>query len=178
MSLILDGRKPLSSMNERYGQVVDFLYHEAELLDSCRHREWLELLADDITYQAPVRITTAHSLSDSALSDMDHFDEDGYSLQKRVERLDTEHAWAEDPPSRTRRFVMNIRCWLGDSPEELLARCNLLLFRSRGDIGPPDLLSAQRTDLLRDEGGSLRLARREILLDESVLRTQNLAVFL
>ena len=80
---------------------------------------------------------------------MAHFDEDRYSLMKRVERLETEHAWAEDPPSRTRRFVTNIRCWIGDSDDELVARSNLLLFRSRGDTLGPDLLSGQRTDLLR-----------------------------
>ena len=157
---------------------MDFLYHEAELLDDRRHREWFALLTEDVVYQAPVRITTAHSLADSTLEDMGHFDEDSYSLLKRVERLETEHAWAEDPPSRTRRFVTNIRCWEGDSPGDLLVRCNLLLFRSRGDVQEADLLSAQRTDLLRDEGGHLTIARREILLDESVLRTQNLAVFL
>ena len=54
----------------------------------------------------------------------------------------------------------------------------MLLFRSRGDTRAPDLLSAGRTDLLRETGDGLRLARREITVDESVLRTQNLAVFL
>lgn len=169
---------PVSSASEVYAQVVDFLYHEAELLDDRRHREWLALLTRDIVYRAPVRVTTPHSLADSALAGMAHFDEDHYSLTKRVERFETDHAWAEDPPSRTRRFVTNIRCWSGDRDGELIVRCNLLLFRSRGDVQAPDLLSAQRTDLLRYEDGKLKLAEREILLDESVLRTQNLAVFL
>jgi hypothetical protein len=39
-------------------------------------------------------------------------------------------------------------------------------------------VSAERADLLRRDGGRLRLARREIVVDEAVLRTQNLAVFL
>ena len=55
---------------------------------------------------------------------------------------------------------------------------NLLLFRSRGDIRDPDLLSARRDDVLRRGHDGLQLARREILVDESVLRTQNLAIFL
>jgi phthalate 3,4-dioxygenase beta subunit len=54
----------------------------------------------------------------------------------------------------------------------------LLLFRSRGDTREPDLISAGRTDLMRETGAGLRLARREITVDEAVLRTQNLAVFL
>ena len=31
---------------------------------------------------------------------MAHFDEDRYAVEKRVQRLLTDHAWTEDPPSR------------------------------------------------------------------------------
>jgi phthalate 3,4-dioxygenase subunit beta len=172
-----DGRTALSSVSDTYGRVVDFLFYEAELLDDRRHREWLALLSPDIVYRAPVRVTTPHTLKDSYLMGMAHFDEDYYSLSKRVERFETDHAWAEDPPSRTRRYVTNIRCWTGNEGE-IIARCNLLLFRSRGDVQSADLISARRTDLLRSKDGGFKLARREILFDESVLRTQNLAIFL
>jgi 3-phenylpropionate/cinnamic acid dioxygenase small subunit len=177
MPLSVDGHTPLSSGSDTYSRVVDFLYSEAELLDERRHREWLALLTEDIVYRAPVRVTKAHTLADSCLATMAHFDEDYYSLTKRVERFETEHAWAEDPPSRTRRYVTNVRCWQGGDGA-IVARCNLLLFRSRGDVHGPDLLSAQRTDLLRWQDGVLKIARREILFDEAVLRTHNLAVFL
>ena len=177
MQLTVEG-PALSSVSETYGKVVDFLYYEASLLDERRHREWLALLAKDVVYRAPVRVTKAHTLADSYLPDMAHFDEDYYSLTKRVERFETGHAWAEDPPSRTRRHLTNIRCWQRTDTQDILARCNLLLFRSRGDVQAPDLVSAQRTDLLRLEEGAFTIARREILFDESVLRTHNLAVFL
>ena len=161
-----------------YHEVVDWLYAEADILDRRDLRAWLDLLTDDIRYVVPVRVTTAHTLDGSALSDMAHFDEDRYSLHKRVERFETEHAWAEDPPSRTRHFVTNVRCREGESPGELEVESNLLLFRSRGDVREPDLLSGRRNDTLRRTPDGLRLARREVVLDESVLRTQNLAVFL
>jgi phthalate 3,4-dioxygenase subunit beta len=177
MELTGDRRAAVSSVSETYGRVVDFHFFEAELLDDRRHREWLALLTRDIVYRAPVRVTTPHTLNDSYLTGMAHFDEDYHSLSKRVERFETDHAWAEDPPSRTRRYITNIRCWTGDG-SDIIARCNVLLFRSRGDVQSADLLSAQRTDLLRPEGDGFKLARREILFDESVLRTQNLAVFL
>jgi 3-phenylpropionate/cinnamic acid dioxygenase small subunit len=61
---------------------------------------------------------------------------------------------------------------------DLRVESALLLFRSRGDTREPSLISAGRTDLLRATPDGLRLARREITVDESVLRTQNLAVFL
>jgi 3-phenylpropionate/cinnamic acid dioxygenase small subunit len=176
MQLTVEG-PALSSVSDTHGKVVDFLYYEAALLDERRHREWLALLTKDVVYCAPVRVTKAHTLADSYLTDMAHFDEDYFSLSKRVERFETDHAWAEDPPSRTRRHLTNIRCWQRTG-SEIVARCNLLLFRSRGDVQAPELVSAQRTDLLRLQEGELRIARREILFDESVLRTHNLAVFL
>jgi 3-phenylpropionate/cinnamic acid dioxygenase small subunit len=108
---------------------------------------------------------------------MGHFDEDLYALRKRVQRLATEHAWTEDPPSRTRHFITNVRTFR-NGPAALLVESALLLFRSRGDTRAPDLVSAGRADLLRETSDGLRLARREISVDESVLRTQNLAVFL
>ena len=156
--------------------VEQWLTHEAELLDNRRYRDWLGLLTDDVVYRMPVRVTSAHSLDDSTLEDMDHFDEDRYSLVKRVERFETEHAWTEDPPSRTRHYVTNVR--VREEGDELVVKSYLLLFRSRGDVREPDLVSAERTDLLRRVDGELRLARREVLVDESVLRTQNLAVFI
>jgi phthalate 3,4-dioxygenase subunit beta len=83
---------------ELHFRVQQWLIEEAELLDNRRYRDWLALLTDDVVYKMPVRVTSAHSLEDSTLADMDHFDEDRYSLEKRVERFETEHAWAEDPP--------------------------------------------------------------------------------
>lgn len=168
----------VSFVSDVYGGVLEFLYREAELLDWRRHHEWLAMLAEEIVYRMPVRATSAHSLDDSLRVGMAHFDEDLYSLKKRVERFDTEHAWTEDPPSRTRRFVTNARCWRGESDDELLVATSLLLFRSRGDIREPDLISAERQDVLRSVDGELLLAHREIAVDESVLRTQNLGVFL
>ena len=54
----------------------------------------------------------------------------------------------------------------------------MLLFRSRGDVREPSIVSAGRDYVLRDEAGTWRLARRTIMVDESVLRMQNLAIFL
>jgi phthalate 3,4-dioxygenase beta subunit len=154
-----------------------FLVEEAALLDAADYAGWLGLLCEDIRYLMPVRVTTARGADFDSLADMGHFDEDMYALRKRVQRLATDHAWTEDPPSRTRHFVTNVRTFR-HAPGELRVQSALLLFRSRGDTREADLLSAGRADLLRDTADGLRLARREITVDESVLRTQNLAVFL
>lgn len=171
-------RKMLPFTDERHIHAQEFMVWEAELLDNRRYRDWLALLTEDVLYRMPVRITAAHSLEDSVLHGMDHFNEDRYSLEKRVERFETEHAFTEDPPSRTRHFVTNLRTRLGDADDELVAQTYVLVFRSRLDVREPSWLAGERTDLLRRDGAGLRLARRDILIDESVLRTQNLAVFL
>jgi phthalate 3,4-dioxygenase subunit beta len=168
-----------------------WLAWEAELLDHRRYEDWLHLLADDIAYRMPVQVTTANATIGPVLGDMMHFDEDRYTLGLRVERLLGRHAWTEDPASRTRRFVTNVRVTPpadGAEPgdvREVEVRSYLLLFRSRGDERQADLVSAERTDRLRrsrldetDDDDDWRLVRRHITVDEAVLRTQNLAVFL
>ena len=173
----LDTTALARSSVDDHTNVTMFLVDEAEALDRGAYREWLDFLTDDIVYRVPVRVTVAHTLANSFLNGMDHFLEDRYSLEKRVERFETDHAWTEDPPSRTRRFVTNVRVWKrGDGT--LLAKSYLLLFRSRGDVREPDWISAERTDVLRTADERLRIAERLVIVDESVLRTQNLAVFL
>jgi phthalate 3,4-dioxygenase subunit beta len=169
--------RPLPYGDPAHLAAHQFLVEEAALLDAADYASWLDLLCEDIRYVMPVRVTTARGAGFDSLTDMGHFDEDMYALRKRVQRLATDHAWTEDPPSRTRHFVTNVRAFRHRTGE-LRVESALLLFRSRGDTREPDLISAGRTDLLRETGDGLRLARREIIVDESVLRTQNLAVFL
>lgn len=174
----ITGERPRPAGIEVHYEVSQFLAFEAGLLDAQRYSEWLELMAPDVVYKMPVRVTTARGSGDHPLGGMAHFDEDHYTLSKRVARLISERAWTEDPPSRTRRFVTNVQVSaLGDGPQ-LQAQSYLLLFRSRLDVRPPEWVSAGRRDVLRRDGGGLRLARREITVDEAVLRTQNLAIFL
>lgn len=157
------------------GEVEAFLYHEAELLDDGRFRDWLGLLTDDVRYRVPVRIVKERG-ADGVSSEMFHLDEDRDSLELRVDRIDTGFAWAEDPPSRLRHFVTNVR--VREQGDDLAVRSSLLVYRSRWDRPAHDLLSGERHDLLRrvDEGG-LRLAERTVVLDSTTLPTLNLAFF-
>jgi 3-phenylpropionate/cinnamic acid dioxygenase small subunit len=170
--------RPVTVDVATYVDVVQWLTWEAELLDARELRTWLSLLDPEIRYRMPVRVTTDRAAAnEEARGAMDHFDEDRYSLTKRVERLEGDHAWAEDPPSRTRRFVTNVRVRpMGD--DEVEARSYLLLYRSRGDVRPADILSAERTDRLRRRPDGWALVARHITVDDAVLRTQNLALFL
>jgi hypothetical protein len=63
-------------------------------------------------------------------------------------------------------------------PQEYSVRSYLLVTRSRFNFDQFDLISAERRDLLRVAGNDFKLVRREILLDQAVLGTPNLAIFL
>ncbi|MGW5105994.1 3-phenylpropionate/cinnamic acid dioxygenase subunit beta [Nocardia sp. NPDC004123] len=155
-----------------------WLIEEAYLLDRQDYTAWLEALTEDIHYFMPIKVTTALGSGYDTAKRMAHFDEDKYSLSRRVARFHTEHAWTEDPPSRIRHHLSNIRTFATPTEQELVVESAVLLFRSRGDVSEPSLISAGRSDLLRREGDTWRLARRHVSVDESVLRTQNLAIFL
>jgi len=168
----------LSFGDPRHLELSRWLVEEAYALDDQRYEEWLDTLAEDIHYLMPVRVTTALGAGYTTSPGMAHWDENKYSLSRRVARFLTEHAWTEDPPSRLRHYVTNIRTFESDVEGELIADSAVLLFRSRGDTNPGSTISAQREDVLRLVDGRYQLARRVILVDESVLRTQNLAIFL
>jgi phthalate 3,4-dioxygenase subunit beta len=156
-----------------------FLVEEATILDAGDWARWLGLLTDDVRYVMPVRVTTVRDAGFDGRADMAHFDEDRYSLEKRVQRLLTDHAWTEDPRSRTRHLVTNVRCFPGPVDGDVTAESTVLLFRSRADDREPEWVCAHRRDVLRADGADeLRLADRRITVQEAVLRTQNLAIFL
>ena len=164
--------------DQRHLTAHRWLVDEAYLLDTQDYATWLTLLTDDIRYVMPVRVTTALAAGFDTARGMAHFDEDKYSLDRRVARFATEHAWTEDPPSRLRHHLSNVRTFATTDPDHLVVESATLLFRSRGDVREAALVSAGREDLLRRAGDDWLLARRTILVDDSVLRTQNLAIFL
>jgi 3-phenylpropionate/cinnamic acid dioxygenase small subunit len=176
--VVTRARVPVGSTT--YNEVLEFLYDEAALLDHQRFDEWAALLAEDLSYTAPLRVTrTGAEKGNTIVRSTKHFDDDYLSIMGRLGRLKTKSAWAEDPPSRTRRLITNILVWQADKPDELEVRSYLLLARSRYENYEYQLLSAERNDRLRRApGGGFKLARREILVDQSTLGVPNLAVFL
>ena len=170
--------RPLSYGDPAHLAAHQFLVEEAALLDAGDYAGWIGLICEDIRYVMPVRVTTARGAGFDSLAGMGHFDEDAYALRKRVQRLATDHAWTEDPPSRLRHFITNVRTFECDDDAHLLVESAELLFRSRGDVNESALVSCGREDLLRRSGDRWKLAARTIMADESVLRMQNLAVFL
>jgi len=163
-----------------YNEVLDFLYDEAEILDNLRLGEWVQLLTKDIEYNAPLRHTrSAAEFSKTYSRNVQHLHENYGSLLMRVRRItDTKSAWGEDPPSRIKRLVTNVRVFRIDNSDDLKVESYVLLTRNRFDFDYFDLIPCVRHDVLRRESGMLKLARREVLLDQVVIGTPNLGVIL
>jgi len=157
--------------------VLDFLYREAELVDAGRFEEWLDLMTDDVEYQMPARLTRERGEAPDRSTQMQYFWDDRATLELRVRRLRTEFAWAEDPPSRTRHFISNVRIAPSLLPDALEVHSYVLIYRNRGDAAHYELISGERHDLLRRSEGTLKLARREFLVDQAMLSVKNLGIF-
>lgn len=158
----------------------DFLYREALALDERRFRDWLEYLADDIRYEVPVRVTR-EALADWELAPTSRiFDDTKATLEVRVQRLETDFAWAEQPPSRTRHFVTNVVVDPGDVENEYLVQSNCFIYRSRGDEPTPSFYSLFRKDTVRrtSTAPGWEIARRWAAFDQSLINAHNMSIFI
>jgi 3-phenylpropionate/cinnamic acid dioxygenase small subunit len=165
--------------------VAEFLYREADLLDERRFREWLDLLADDIVYFMPMRRNVKfgqHAEHENTRQGegISWFDEDKWTLTKRVEQILTGVHYAEEPLSRICHMVTNVRVLEASpsfaDPEEVTVRCRFLVYQNRVERETYTFVG-RRTDLLRRAGDDWLIARREIILDQNVLQAKNLTAF-
>lgn len=158
-----------------YGEILQFLYQEAEFLDDCRFREWLGLFTEDIRYTMPVRTTQFRSRG-AGFQDVAFIEDNFNSLTTRVERLLTDTAWAETPPSRTRHFITNVLVQPGQRTNEFAVRSSFMVTRSRGSQGYQMFTGLREDTLRRLPSGELRIAYRSILVDQTVITSTNLSI--
>jgi 3-phenylpropionate/cinnamic acid dioxygenase small subunit len=167
---------PVPMTSPLYAEVMAWLFEEADLLDRNDFYAWLERLAPDLHYTMPVRSTVRRADGAGISTTNHHFDDTLGSLTIRARRFLEATEWAEDPPSRTRRFVTNIRVQ-DPGGDELSAQSYLLVLRSRLDAPTFEFICCERRDVFRRTEEGLRLSRREIIVDQSNLGTVNLALF-
>lgn len=173
------GRR-IPSSDPVHCQLADFLVDEAYLLDEERFEAWLETLSKDILYSMPIRQTFARREKSVRPGSTSYWFYDRFDiLQFKVRRpLDTDTAFVEDPPSRVRRLVSNVRVFETETPDAYFVQSCVLVRRNRGDAHLSDELSVRRDDIITFTSEGLRLSRRTIQLDQAVLGMSNLAIFL
>jgi 3-phenylpropionate/cinnamic acid dioxygenase small subunit len=163
----------------------DFLYAEADMLDERRFRDWLNLLAEDIVYFMPIRRNVKfgqHAQRENTVqgSGISWFDEDKWTLTKRVDQILTGVHYAEEPLSRVSHMVSNVQIRRVipslDDPREVEVRCRFLVYQNRVEYESYTFVG-KRTDLIRKTPDGWKIARREIVLDQNVLLAKNLSTF-
>ncbi|MEH7237804.1 aromatic-ring-hydroxylating dioxygenase subunit beta [Bacillus sp. JJ1562] len=160
-------------------EIKDFLDYEAMLLDDYHLLwNWFSLLTDDFLYEVPVRVARERHSNQSLFPEGSYHQQDNkFFILKRLERLETEKAWAEESPSRLRRVISGVIVMPGNDENHYLVRSSFILYRGRDKIDG-DILAGQRHDVLRrDENGGFKLARRVVYLDHTTLPTRNLGFF-
>lgn len=165
--------------------IEDVYYHEAGLLDERRFRDWLELLTDDVSYFMPIRRNVkfgqqAARENTKRGEGISWFDEDKWTLTKRVDQILTGVHYAEEPLSRITHMVSNVQI-KGvrpdvDAARELDVASRFLVYQNRVEY-ETYIFVGRRNDTLRLTDHGWRIARREILLEQNILLAKNLTTF-
>ncbi|KRB83484.1 hypothetical protein ASE07_23775 [Noviherbaspirillum sp. Root189] len=143
------------------------LYHEAELLDQWKLREWAALFTEDGQYLIPPTDKPEGEPGEVLYLVYD----DRHRLEQRAERLLKKTAHAEYPRSRTRRLISNVQVKESTNGTTRIV-CNFVVYRSREDR--VDVYPGHAVyDVKEDEGGNLRISMKKAVLDTETLRTQN-----
>jgi p-cumate 2,3-dioxygenase beta subunit len=144
--------------------VEDFLFLEAELLDGWQLDEWLGLFEPGGTYRLPATDAPDSDPDTSLFLISDDWDR----LQARVKRLKSRNAHVENPHSRTRRLIGNVRVAAGEEPGTVRARANFAVYRLRYEHN--DVYIGRYDHLLVSDGATLRFRHRKAVLDLEALR--------
>ncbi|WP_280192064.1 3-phenylpropionate/cinnamic acid dioxygenase subunit beta [Delftia sp. PS-11] len=159
-------------------QLEQVLYREARLLDEERWDDWLALMEQDIHYWMPAveNRRRADRLGAWEPGRGAYFDDSMRELKIRVARFKQPSAWAEDPPTRHVHVISNIEVHATQAADTFCVHSTFVNYRSRGE-SDNDLLLGRREDLWRHADGCFRLARRKILITQSLLMSKNLNTF-
>src|SRR5580704_6236382 len=131
--------------------LIDFVFHEARLIDQHRFEEWLDLFADDGCYWMPLewgqtdpRLTTSLMYEDKLL------------LKIRVERLKGDRTFSQKPGSRCHHLLQTPQIDHRDEAENRYQTWTPVHYvETRGD--EQMLLAAWMTHHLAVEDGAIRI---------------------
>ena len=119
--------------------LIDFVVHEARLLDAKRYEEWNALFTDDAFYWVPLVPDQEDGINHTS-----HLYEDKLLRELRIERLKSPRAFSQQPPSRCHHLLQT-------PTVEMLRR------------GGQPLRGAHRVPLHRVAGRRTAVLRRHLL---------------
>jgi p-cumate 2,3-dioxygenase beta subunit len=152
------------------GQVEDFLYAEAALLDDWRLSEWFALFAEGATYQAP---TAGAPEDDDPTRSLFYIADDYVRLRERIGRLNKKEAHAEYPRSRVRHMISNVRI-TAEGAGASDVTCNFVVYRAKnGKVDTYFGHSLYTIDWSRDDW---KIKAKRVVLDMDMLYPGKLSI--
>jgi len=148
------------------GEVEDFLFHEAALLDDWKLTEWVALFEPGATYHVPP--AGAAEDADPATS-LFYVADDYHRLTERVKRLLKRTAHVEYPHSLCRHMVSNVRI-TGGVDREFCVTSNFATYRSKR--GRTELYFGHHRYVLTLANGDIRIRQKTSFLDSDDIAEQ------
>lgn len=143
--------------------IEDFLYHEASLLDQWRLDDWGELLTDDACYLIPPNDVPNGDPNNTLFHVADNIER----IRSRIKRLKSRHTHAENPHSRTRRLITNVRI-TNRTEQHIEVTANFLVMRYRRNEQIRQYVGVYEYKLTV-QNGDLKIAERKVILDSEEL---------
>jgi 3-phenylpropionate/cinnamic acid dioxygenase small subunit len=150
---------------EQKKEIEELLYREAALLDEHRFDDWLALFTDDVEYLVPLR---EHVQGEVDPAGHPVIKDDKMMLELRAKKHQSGMSHVEIPRSMTAHLVTNILIEEGRAPDECEVSSAFLVRQAR-KIRDEAWWVGRRRDRLRRVDGTWRIARREVLLDATLL---------
>ena len=111
---------------------------------------------------------------------MSWFNEDKWTVAKRIEQIRTGVHFAEEPLSRTSHLITNVQIQAADpdaaAAQRVETSCRFLVYQNRVEHETYQFVG-KRYDTLVKVDMAWQVLRREIILDQNVLQAKNLSTF-
>ena len=161
-------------------EIEQFYFREAAMLDNRQFNDWIELVAEDIHYHMPVRRNVKfgeqYRENSDPESEISWFDEGKATLAGRVRQINTGLHWAEEPFSRVRHIITNVRI-TDMQDDEVKVNSNFFCWSNRLK-DEVNMFVGTRDDILRrDPETEWKIAKRTILLDQNLLLAKVITTF-
>ena len=144
-------------------ELIDFVVHEARLLDEKRYEEWNALFLDDAIYWVPLVPNQPEGLDHTS-----HLHEDKLLRDLRIERLKSPRAFSQQPPTRSLHLLQTPTVEPRDPerPHEHRVRTVFQYVESQGDE-MHTFFGVAWHRIVVDAQGALRLAQKRVDLINS-----------
>ena len=152
-------------MNITRQEIEEFLYQEAEFLDTWQMKAWADLFSTEGTYEIPPIGSPDADFKKSLFLVHD----DRARLEQRALRLLKKEAHVEYPHSQTLHNVSNVRI-VSNEEDSIAVRCNFTAYRAKRDF-LDTYVGVNEYELVKEDG-ELKIKSKKVILKLEALRPQ------